>query len=44
MAKMIMEQNEVSPDVGGDTLAWLAAAAETGLINPDASQHGNPPP
>ena len=32
MAKMIMEKNEISPDVGGDTLAWLAAAEETGRI------------
>lgn len=33
MAKMILEQNEVSPDVGGDTLAWLAEAPENGLIS-----------
>jgi NAD(P)-dependent dehydrogenase (short-subunit alcohol dehydrogenase family) len=32
MAKMIQDQNEVSPDVGGDTLAWLAEAPETGRI------------
>jgi NAD(P)-dependent dehydrogenase (short-subunit alcohol dehydrogenase family) len=28
MAKMIEEQNEVSPDVGGGTLAWLASSPE----------------
>jgi NAD(P)-dependent dehydrogenase (short-subunit alcohol dehydrogenase family) len=33
MAKMIEEQNDVSPDVGGDTLAWLAGAPETGRIS-----------
>lgn len=32
MATMIEAQNEVSPDVGGGTLAWLAAAPETGAI------------
>jgi NAD(P)-dependent dehydrogenase (short-subunit alcohol dehydrogenase family) len=32
MAKMIEEQNEVSPDVGGDTLAWLASAPELGRV------------
>jgi NAD(P)-dependent dehydrogenase (short-subunit alcohol dehydrogenase family) len=32
MARMIEEQNEVSPDVGGDTLAWLASAPEMGLV------------
>jgi NAD(P)-dependent dehydrogenase (short-subunit alcohol dehydrogenase family) len=32
MARMIEEQNEVSPDVGGDTLAWLASAAEMGRV------------
>lgn len=32
MAAMIEAQNEVSPDVGGGTLAWLAAAPETGAI------------
>lgn len=33
MAKMILDQNEVSPDVGGDTLAWLAEAPENGSIS-----------
>lgn len=32
MAAMIDAQNEVSPDVGGDTLAWLASAPETGAF------------
>jgi NAD(P)-dependent dehydrogenase (short-subunit alcohol dehydrogenase family) len=32
MAKMIEEQNNVSPDVGGGTLAWLASAPEAGRI------------
>lgn len=32
MARMIDEQNHVSPDVGGATLAWLASAPEAGRI------------
>lgn len=32
MAEMIDAQNEVSPDVGGGTLAWLASAPEAGRI------------
>jgi NAD(P)-dependent dehydrogenase (short-subunit alcohol dehydrogenase family) len=32
MAAMINAQNEVSPDVGGGTLAWLAMAPEAGRL------------
>lgn len=32
MAEMIERQNAVSPDVGGHTLAWLAASPEAGRI------------
>ncbi len=32
MAAMIDAQNAVSPDVGGDSLAWLASAPEMGAV------------